>query len=382
MTTDDLREWIALQRTPGISRASLRTLLQHCSDPRQLRTLSPRLMAQWGLTARAVETLGRGPDSQALRVADRDCLYIEQHNIHCLTLCCPDYPPLLLETADPPPLLYVCGDVAALHLPQIAVVGSRRCSRQGADNAYGLSRELAGGGVVITSGCALGIDGAAHRGALSVEGGRSIGVLGTGLDIVYPRQHRELFSLLPQRGALVSEFPLGTRPNRSLFPQRNRLISGLSLGVLVVEAALQSGSLITARLALEQNRDVFAVPGSIHSPASAGCHYLIQQGAQLVTCADDIAGAWEAWQPGRQGSLFSAVRAEVGDHLSPGISEPEGALLVAMGFDPASFDQLLERSGLAVQALQSLLTALELRGAIEQCGGVYQRRVCSVEETD
>lgn len=368
----DLRAWMALQRTPGISAHTLSKLLNFCDQPRQVWQLSPDQQAQLELPLAASQALAAGPQRLLQQQADRDWRTLEQQAIQLLPVTSPDYPPLLKETADPPPLLYIKGTIEVLQRPQLAMVGSRHCSRQGAENAFSFARQFAEAGLTVTSGCALGIDTESHRGALAVAGGCSVGVLGTGVDVVYPRRNRELFAELTERGALVSEFPVGTQPHRSLFPQRNRLISGLSLGVLVVEAALQSGSLITARFALEQNREVYAIPGSIHHPGSEGCHYLIQQGASLVAATGDIMEQLSGWVP-RALEPAAAPTLEVGANLLGDLQPTERTLLNLLGFDPANFDLLLRRSGWDVAELHSTLTTLELRGLIECSAGCYQR---------
>ena len=281
------------------------------------------------------------------------------------------YPELLARITGPPSQLYVNGDPEILHLPALAIVGSRNPTRGGSRNAFEFARHLGATGFCIVSGLAQGIDAAAHRGALAA-GAPTVAFLGHGIDRVYPAGNRELAREIARHGALVSEFPLGTAPGRSLFPQRNRLISGLSLGTLVVEAARHSGSLITARLASEQGREVFAIPGPIHNPLSRGCHQLIRQGAKLVEEAGDIV----------------AELAPLAGHLLQTIDEPASAdrlsgeeresdeeyvkLLAALGHDPVCADELVERSGLTIDQVSSMLLILELEGKIEkQSGGRY-----------
>lgn len=305
-----------------------------------------------------------------------------------------DYPPLLREIPDPPIALYVLGARAALTRPQLAIVGSRNPTPVGIENARALARALAQAGLTVTSGLALGVDGAAHRGALEA-GGATIAICGTGLDRVYPARHRALAHAIANNGALVSEFALGTPPRPEHFPIRNRLISGLALGVLVVEAALESGSLITARLALEQGREVFAIPGSIHSPQSRGCHVLIRQGAKLVETANDVleelgALAMAATELGDVQKRTSVA----GDRMSGATALAQFArtsaatpattasvvlpaaahLLDCLGHDPATLDALVERSGLTADVVSSMLGALELEGRVAALpGGWYQR---------
>ena len=279
-----------------------------------------------------------------------------------------DYPALLREIDTPPALLFVKGDTSILNLPQIAIVGSRHHSAAGQQNARAFARHLANSGFVITSGLALGIDGAAHLGA--IETGKTIAVLGTGVDIIYPRRHQTLYQdIIAKGGAIVSEFPPGTPARAGNFPQRNRIISGLSLGVLVVEAALKSGSLITARLAMEQGREVFAIPSSIHNPSAKGCHQLIRQGAALVETADDIInelGGMLAYKAeGAQQTVAS-------DNISS-LDDTSNKILNALGFDPADLDTLISRTQLSPATLSGLLVQLELEGWVEQRAGMYNR---------
>ena len=252
-------------------------------------------------------------------------------------------------------------------MPQLAIVGSRNPTPAGAENARAFARALAGSGLTITSGFALGIDAAAHRGALEGNGG-TVAVVGTGVDRVYPARHHQLAHQIADRGVIVSEYPLGTAPLRENFPRRNRIISGRSLGALVVEAALRSGSLITARLASEQGREVFAIPGSIHSPLSKGCHQLIRQGAKLVETAGDVIEELAALV----GSLREVSEASCETSSVPG--EETNPLLEYLGYDPIDIDTLVERSGLTPEAISSMLLSMELAGEVQTCaGGKYQR---------
>ncbi len=276
-----------------------------------------------------------------------------------------DYPPLLLETANPPPMLYCVGRRALLAEPAFAIVGSRNATPQGCEDAQAFGAALAGAGLVIVSGLALGIDAAAHRGGLS-QAGRSIGVVGTGPDRIYPARNRDLAHALADDGLLLSEFAPGTPPLRANFPRRNRVISGLARGLLVVEATLSSGSLITARLAAEQGRDVFALPGSIHSPFSKGCHKLIREGAKLVETATDILDELR---------LPDVARVERQAPRERSVDEPTArAILAAIGHSPADGDTIAARSGLSASTVLATLTALELAGRVAALpGGRYQR---------
>lgn len=283
---------------------------------------------------------------------------------HLLPIVDPKYPWLLREIPDPPLALFATGDAGCLNLPCLSIVGSRNPSPQGRETAQWFARCLAGLGFTIVSGLALGIDGCAHRGAL--DSGRTVGVCAHGLDTVYPQAHRRLAGAIRDKGALISEFPSGSKPHRHNFPQRNRLISGMSLGTLVVEAGLRSGSLITARLAAEQNREVFAVPGPISSPQSRGCHSLIRSGASLVESLDDIFREIAQYHrnpaPGRHGPGSSEYR---GEHAW---------FLDHMGHAPCTRDELVRRSGLTSGEVSSMLLVLELEGCVELCpGGTYVR---------
>jgi len=281
------------------------------------------------------------------------------------------YPELLNEIHDPPPLIYLQGDINLLSQWQLAVVGSRNPSESGRQLAYDFAHHLAHVGLCITSGLAMGIDAAAHKGALAA-GGKTIAVVGTGLDRVYPAKHRDLAHDIAANGLLVSEFPLGTLPKAENFPRRNRIISALSLGTLVIEAALKSGSLITARMAMEQGRDVFAIPGSIHNPLAKGCHKLIREGAKLVETAQDIL---EELGPIAQAQAEAALN-DVEEHQQQEKSnDPEYQLLLdKLGFDPITIDELIQRCGLTAEEVSSMLLLLELKGQVESlAGGRYVR---------
>ena len=295
--------------------------------------------------------------------------WLKQKNHHLVRMGDADYPELLAEIPGPPQQLYVIGDLECLHLPALAIVGSRNPTAGGKQNAFEFARHLGATGFCIVSGLAQGIDAAAHRGALAAEA-PTVAFLGHGIDRVYPASNHALAREIAGRGALVSEFPLGTPPNRTLFPQRNRLISGVSLGTLVVEAARRSGSLITARLAAEQGREVFAIPGSIHNPLSRGCHQLIRQGAKLVEAADDIVAELAPLA----GALLQAGDAqETAPETTPEVAGSEdreyAALLDALGHDPVGTDEIVRRSGLTIDQVSSMLLILELEGKIEKLSG-------------
>jgi DNA processing protein len=350
----DLAAWIELSLVPGLGGQRLRALLSTFGLPTEVlkatRSQLSRVVPE-ALAAGILERSSASEVEKALRWAAQP-----EHKV--LTLADTDYPKQLLEIADPPALLYVAGNAKLLSSPALAVVGSRNATPQGLNNAQSFARAFSEAGLVIVSGLAIGVDSAAHRGGLEGRGS-TIAVLGTGIDIVYPRRNEALAGEILLRGALVSEFPLGTPPSAGNFPRRNRLISGLARGCLVVEAALDSGSLITARLAAEQGREVLAIPGSIHSPLSRGCHALIKQGAKLVESAQDV--------------LEELGAAVVPETRSPQPSSGHD-LLDKMGFDPCDIDGLIARSGLTAEIVSSILLRLELEGKVAGLpGGLYQR---------
>lgn len=311
-----------------------------------------------------------------------DLAYIDsQPNLHCIDIEHSDYPELLRHIPKPPPILFVRGNLGCLSLPQIAIVGSRHPSAGGNENAERFAHYLAERGFAITSGLALGVDAAAHRGALNA-GGKTLAVMGTGIDLIYPSRHRQLAQqIIDSGGALISEFPLGTASHAANFPQRNRIISGLSGGTLVVEAAVQSGSLITAAYALQHNREVFAIPGSIHNPLARGCHQLIRQGATLVETAQDILNQLDGMLSFKALEVkVQEVRAQKPNSNKPPQAEPildlsadEQNLIEAIGYDPIVLDLLVERTGIAVGDLAAQLIALEIKGAVQQTAEGYQR---------
>jgi DNA processing protein len=367
---DDPKPWLALARTPGLHAGSLRRATGDDVEPLSLPRESPGALAALGLGGGAVRAL-RNPSAEGIAADER---WLAGPCRRLVTWGSPSYPALLAEISDAPLVLFVEGDSAALSLPQLAVVGSRNPTAIGRDTAAQFAGHLASAGFAIVSGLALGIDAAAHRGALE-GGGHTIAVLGCGLDRIYPAENAALARQVAARGALVSDLPTGTAPMKQHFPRRNRLISGLSVGTLVVEAALRSGSLITARLAAEQGREVFAIPGSIHSPLSRGCHRLIRQGAKLVEAADDIFTELSALLAG----LRPGNRAEEPDaHQDSGcaLDKEYEILLDALGFESAAVDDLVARTGFEAGAVSSMLLILELEGRIaQQPGGNFCRRL-------
>jgi DNA processing protein len=359
MTQDSgLASWLQLTLTPGLGDAAIRGLLQQFGLPEKVL----------GATRAQLERAAGPAAAQLLRAEgiapaiERSLRWAEEPGHAIVTLADAEYPRPLLEIQDPPPLLYAVGQLALLQRPALAVVGSRNATAQGARNAEQFAQAFSDAGLTIVSGLALGIDAAAHRGGLA-GAGSTIAVLGTGVDVVYPRQNAALAQRIADSGLLLSEFPLGTPGAAHHFPRRNRLISGLAQGCLVVEAALASGSLITARAAAEQGREVFALPGSIHSPLSKGCHALIKQGAKLVESAEDVLAELTAFR--RSG--YASTRA------ASAVPEDE-PLLAQMGFDPVDVDLLCARTGLAAKQVTAELLRLELAGQVAALpGGMYQR---------
>ena len=350
----DLAAWLRLSLVPGLGGQSLRKLLSAFGLPQHILAAGRSALARV-VSAEVAARILSDVDSPAVDAA-LEWAAAENHAV--LTLADSDYPPALLETPDPPALLYLRGRRALLERPGLAVVGSRNATPQGTSNAEQFARAFSSAGLTIISGLALGIDAAAHRGGLDAAGS-TIAVLGTGADLLYPQRNHALGERIAHEGLIVSEFALGTPPHGGNFPRRNRVISGLARGCLVVEAALASGSLITARLAAEQGRDVFAIPGSIHSPHSKGCHALIKQGAKLVESAQDL--LQELGVAGLAASPASGGPAASG-------------LLAHLGYDVCDIDTLCARSGLTADKVSAMLLQLELDGKVASLpGGRYQR---------
>jgi len=365
---DDLPIWCALARAPGLNPATLTAALELLGPPRSWVAASDADLERAGIAAETRAFL-QGPAATP-KLAEHRWLDVPGH--HLLPLTDGRFPPLLHMLPDCPIALYVSGNPAALADPQLAIVGSRNPTAAGKATAFEFAQSLAMRGLGITSGVAEGIDTCAHRGAIHGQG-ITLGVLGTGIDVVYPRSNVELFKEIEQTGALVSEFPLGTAPRRGNFPQRNRIIAMLSLGTLVVEAARRSGSLITARLANSYGREVLAIPGSIHSPLSRGCHELIKAGAKLVENTDDILSELNF-------SAFFARANSPSDTASiaalhtRGMDKDHKILLDALGFDPVDLDTLVVSTGFKPDAVSSMMLILELEGHVQAApGGRYSR---------
>jgi DNA processing protein len=373
---DDPKPWLTLARVPGLHAGHLAGLDGQAHPALALLAASRTTLESLGCTATMIEAL-RQPDADAV---ERDARWLAGPGRSLCHWGSPDYPPLLATVSDAPLVLFVEGEVGVLSLPQLAIVGSRNPTALGRDTAAQFARHFGAGGLAITSGLALGIDAAAHEGALA-GGGQTVAVLGCGLDEVYPRENAPLARRIAAGGgALVSDLPPGTPPLKQHFPRRNRIIAGLSVGTLVVEAALRSGSLITARLAAEQGREVFAIPGSIHNPMSRGCHRLIRQGAKLVESTDDVFS--------ELGSLLGRLQREDKGKVPDAqafsgrpLDKEYEILLDALGFAPARIDTLVARTGLAADAVASMLLILELEGRVAlQHGGTYCRRLPGTTE--
>jgi DNA processing protein len=366
---DELRGWLNLTLPAGIGPRKQQELLRAFGHPDAI--FDAGLSAVAGVIGiKLAQALFDGQNNEAQQTLIASTIaWLNEPSHHIVTLADRDYPQRLLESSDPPSLLYVNGDPAYLNRAAIGIVGSRNATPQGIENALAFSRVLADAGFTIISGLALGIDAAAHEGALRSDApSGTIAVIGTGIDRMYPASNKKLAHLITGKGCIISEFPLGTAATASNFPRRNRLIAGLSQACLVVEAAPASGSLITARLAGELGRDLFAIPGSIHAPQYKGCHALIKQGAKLVECAQDIL---EELRP--QGATTPGISLD-----TPSGNPAHAPLINALGHDPSTLDQLISRSGLTADVVLAMLTELSLEGVVTNLpGGRYQRLIRS-----
>ncbi|MES2889908.1 MAG: DNA-processing protein DprA [Pseudomonadota bacterium] len=388
MDRDELAAWLRLLETPGVGRESARRLLAAFGSPQAVFDAAP---GEWRsvVPSAVAQALAEVP-ADAPALLDATWRWLQQpsdgpldsppHAVVCLGDA--DYPALWLQMADPPLMVYAKGRLDTLRTPAIAIVGSRNPTRQGLDNARAFAQSLSQHGLTVVSGLALGVDGAAHDGALAGPG-RTVALVGTGLDRVYPRHHLALAQRIAEQGLLLSEYPLGTSPRPAHFPQRNRLIAGLGLGTLVIEATLQSGSLITARLAMECGREVLAIPGSIHAPQSRGCHALIKQGAKLVECAQDVLEELQWPAPGGDGRVAAAsvpaappsTAAPDDDNNDSDGSGGDDPLLAALGHDPVGLEALAQRTGWSPQVLNVKLLTLELEGRVARLPGQLFQRI-------
>ena len=367
MTEYELRSWLALTLVPGLGPLKISRLRARLGEPPVISSCNDSQLTAAGLNQGQLRAF-REPDERAIEGALQ---WLAAADHHLVPVTDPVYPAILREIGAPPQLLFAKGDPRILNNLQIAVVGSRNPTRNGYETAYDFSAYLAMTGLTITSGLALGIDAASHLGCLDANR-KTIAVTGNGLDMVYPPKHRQLAHRIAEQGLLISEYLPGTKPLAQHFPQRNRIIAGLSLGTLVVEAAQKSGSLITAYRALEQNREVFAVPGSIHSPLARGCHRLIKQGAKLVESAQDILEELGTLAGAQLEISDSENAARVPhDHSD---NDAHQVVLEAMSFDPVSVDTLSQRTGMAVAELSSILLILELENKVSAEGGGYYVR--------
>ena len=359
---NELASWLRLVLASGIGAQTLRRLLGAFGDPQALLA-APAEALQGHLNPAQFAALHEPALDERI---DTHLRWAEADDNYLIPLGSTHYPARLLQIADPPLLLHAKGDPSLLSRRAIALVGARSATPQGIDNAQAFARHLAAEGWCVVSGLALGIDAAAHRGALQAPGA-TVAVIGTGADRIYPARNGELARAIAEQGCILSELPLGAPPLAHHFPRRNRLIAGLAEGVLVVEAARESGSLITARLAAECDREVFAIPGSIHSPLARGCHQLIREGAKLVECAADILE--ELHTPAVPAMMTN------GSEAATACDPAHTRVFAALGHDPADADQLAERSGLTVDALYAILLEMELDGLIARLpGGRFQRR--------
>lgn len=371
-------QWLFLTCLPNLGRTRRRELLTEFPDLPRLLSMNAATLRAMGMTADAISAIQAWQQQDETHPAVRDVRFIQdscrKHGIGILTWPDTDYPEQLRHIHDAPLVLYTLGDTALLARDQIGIIGSRKATPAGLDHARRFAAELSARELLVTSGLALGVDGAAHAGALDA-GFPTLAVIGCGLDRIYPHQHRRLGERVIAQGLVISEYPPGTPARAAHFPQRNRIISGLSRGVLVVEAGLRSGSLITARMALEQGREVFAIPGSVHSPVARGCHHLIKQGARLVETVDDILeelGAW--WSPPLTPEPASVPEPKRHDNGPlAGLDSREIAVFEALGYDPQSTDALSSATGLPADQLMQSLLLLELQGLVSSAPGGFQK---------
>jgi DNA processing protein len=367
-----LLDWLSLLFIPGVGCTLVNRLVEEFGSPaRVLSARAEQLLAVEGVGRKLAGMIVDPVHIETAR--SRAGLEVEKKvEQHCRVLCPADneYPARLSDIADPPVALFCRGDTASLCRPAVAIVGSRAATSYGKRVSFELARELARHGVCVVSGMAMGIDGEAHAGALA-GGGPTVGVLGCGVDVIYPHQHAALFEKVAAHGLIMSEYPLGTPPDAFRFPERNRIISGVSFGTVVVEASLKSGSLITARLALDHGREVFAVPGRIDSAKSRGTHRLLQQGAKLVNCVDDILEELDM-----AGALDNRDQVVPAGELPVELQEREKQLLSCLDVYPVTIDELVRQSGYDAAAVFQLLLGLELKGAVRQLPGQqYERRM-------
>ncbi|SFV62409.1 Rossmann fold nucleotide-binding protein Smf possibly involved in DNA uptake [hydrothermal vent metagenome] len=361
----DLEYWLLLLKTPSVGTLSFLKALSHFGEPKTIFNADILSLKASKIFKKSALDWIQSPDIKSIK---KDIEWQQQNNNHIITLIDDAYPDLLKEIPDPPPLLFVIGDIKLLKNPQIAIVGSRNPTQGGSENSYDFAKKLSNYNLTITSGMATGIDANAHLGALE-SGHKTIAVCGTGLDRIYPAKHKNLAHQISKQGLLISEFSIGTPAIAQNFPRRNRIISGLSFGTLVVEATLKSGSLITARLAAEQGREVFAIPSSINNPKAQGSHHLIKQGAKLVDCVDDIIEELPM--------LTLTSNNEKTDNLQNNIENEyisDSDILKYLSYEIKTVDELVEISNLTVENINQQLLLLELENKIELInGGVIKK---------
>ena len=377
---ETLKLWILLWQAPGVGAKTYQKLLDKFDSPQDVFAATAEMLKQAGISPKVVSSIQNQKNANS---ANADIEWLNSSDRHfIITIDCAEYPALLKQINNPPPLLYIHGNPSLLNDPQLAVVGSRSPTQSGLSNAYEFSKFLANSGLCITSGLALGVDGAAHKGALDANA-PTIAVIATGADRIYPARHRDLAHRIVEQGAIVSEFSIGTQAKSENFPRRNRLISGMSHGTLVVEAAKRSGSLITAQLASEQNREVLAIPGSIHNPLARGCHQLIRQGAKLVETAEDILE--EMANVIDVDSIQNDLDITSSNIISPESTIQEESkidtdseyneLLDQMGYDPISIDELVLRTSQSPESIAAMLLMLELKSKVSSNGGGTYTRI-------
>ena len=371
LSISELRPWLALWRVKGVGAKTYLSLLNFFGSPASVFNAPIEALRQAGLSPAVAQQI-KNVDERAI---EPDLKWLEREDCHLMCWCDEDYPALLKEIPDPPPVLFIRGDRSLVGSLQIAMVGTRNPSPLAVKTAQAFAKNFATFGLTVTSGLALGIDQAAHKGTLEAAG-KTIAVAATGLDRVYPASHKGLAEEIIKSGAIVSEFPIRTQPKPGYFPRRNRIISGLSLGVLVVEAAIKSGTLVTAKHAMEQDREVFAIPGSIHNPLAKGCHHLIRQGAKLVETAEDV------FEELGHLSLVAVgeddCQAQEAMLNNPLIEGDYAVLLEKIAFDPTSVDELISETNFTAEEISSMLLVLELQGLVSSVpGGLFYR--CSTE---
>ncbi len=373
---EELKSWIKLWRVSGVGSKYFQRLLDSFDSPADVFNASSSSLKHAGISQNLANAILDDKDSDS---ATTDLEWLNTADDHyIISIQCPEYPTLLKQTDSPPPLLYVHGNLSIINDPQLAIVGSRNPTQSGMTSAYDFSKHLGQTGLCITSGLALGIDGSAHQGALDANA-PTIAVIATGIDRVYPAKHRNLAHQIVENGAIISEFPIGTQPRSSNFPRRNRIISGLAHGTLVVEAALKSGSLITARLASEQGREVFAIPGSIHNPLAKGCHQLIRQGAKLVENAQDILEEMSAVidlsKIDQSPITTTSEKTEISTENKKDEDPDNQLLLGKMGYDAISIDSLVASTGFKPESIAAMLLILELQNKVSSNGGGTYTRI-------